>query len=74
MSVREERRERERGKKVFRFSLRFTEIEQSVFIGVRRKVDQRIVSYAWVSKSWSFVKLHEVENFPTWIISNLKAI
>ena len=42
--------------------------------GLRRKVNPRIASYAWVLKSWSFVKLHKVENFPTWIIFSLKAI
>ena len=26
----------------------------------------------WVPKSWSFIKLHEVGNFPTWIIFSLK--
>ena len=30
--------------------------------------------YSWVPKSRSFVKLQEVGNFPTWIISSLKAI
>ena len=67
MSEREggEERERERGKKVFRLSLRSTEIELSVFVVARRQVDPRIASYTWVPKSWSFVKLHEVENFPT---------
>ena len=68
-------RERERkGKSCFRFSLRSTEIGSSVFIGVRRKVDPRIMSYMWVLKSWSFFEFHEVGNFPTWIISSLKAI
>ena len=38
------------------------------------KVDPRIASYTWVLKSWSFFKLHEVGNFPTWVISRLKAI
>ena len=33
--------------------------------GPRVKVDICIVSYAWVPISWSFVKLHEVRNFPT---------
>ena len=55
-------------------SLRSTEIESSVFVGARRKVDSRITSYAWVPKSLSFVKLHEVENFPNWIIFSLKVI
>ena len=31
-------------------------------------------STEWVPKSWSFVKLHEVENFHTLVISSLKAI
>ena len=31
----------------------------------RRKVDPRIAGFAWVPKSWSFVKLREVGNFPT---------
>ena len=53
------------GKGVFRLSLRCTEIKPSVFVGARRKVDPRIASYVWVPKSWSFVKLHKVENFPT---------
>ena len=44
MSVREEKRERERGKEVFRFSLRSMEIELSVFVGARRKVDPCIAS------------------------------
>ena len=71
----EERRERERkGKRDFRFSLRSTEIELSVLVGVRRKVDPRIASYACVPNSWSFVKLHEVENFPTWNIFNLNVM
>ena len=60
-------RERERGKGVFRFSLRSMEIEPSVFIGARIKFDR-------VPKSWSFVKLHEVGNFPTWNIFSLKAM
>ena len=42
--------------------------------GPRRKVDQRIESYVWVPKSWSFIKFHEVGNFPTWVIYSLKAI
>ena len=70
----ERERERERGKKVFRLSLRSTEIELSVFVVARRKVDPRIANYTLVPKSWSFVKLHEVENFPTWNIFNLKAM
>ena len=50
------------------------EIGSQVFIEVEGKVDLRDESYAWTPKSWSFVKLHEVENFPTCVISSLKAI
>ena len=56
------------------FSLRSTEIGPSVFIGVRDKVHLRDESYAWVPKSWTFVKLHEVGNFPTLNIFSLKAM
>ena len=71
---RERERERERGKKGFRFSLGPTEIEPSIFIGARGKVDPRNESYVWVPKLGSFVKLQEVENFPNLIIFSLKAI
>ena len=50
------------------FSLRSMEIGSWVFVRARGKVSPRNEGYAWVPKSWSFVKLHEVENFPTWII------
>ena len=63
--MREEKREGERGKRIFRLSLRSTEIEQSVFVEARRKVDQRIANYALIQISWSLVKLHEIKNFPT---------
>ena len=56
------------------FSLRSTEIGPLVFVGARRKVDPRIASYTRVPKSWSYIKLYEVENFSTLIISSLKAI
>ena len=75
---RKKKMEREREKKkengVFRFSLRSTKIGLSVFVLARCKVHLRDESYACVPKSGSFVKLQEVENFPTWIISSLKAI
>ena len=67
-------RQRERNKKGFHFSLRFAETGPLVFVGEKGKVGSHIKSYAWVPKSWSFVKLQEVGNFPTWIISSLKAI
>ena len=52
----------------------FLTFQRSELDGPRRKVDLRITSYAPVPKYWSFVKLHEVGNFPTWIISSLKSI
>ena len=50
------------------------EIELYIFVEVEGKVDLHSERYVWVSKSWSFVKLHEIENFPTCVISSLKAI
>ena len=58
----------------FRFFLRSTKIGPQVFIGIEGKIDLRDESYAWTPKSWSFVKLYEVRNFPTCVISSLKAI
>ena len=60
-----ERKREKRGVEREIFSLRSMEIGLSVFVGARGKVDPRIESYAWIPKSWSFVKLHEVGNFPT---------
>ena len=57
-----------------RFFLRSTKIGPQVFVGTEGKVDLRDESYSWTPKSWSFVKLHEVGNFPTCVISSLKAI
>ena len=57
-----------------RFFLRFMKIGPQVFVGTEGKVDLHDESYAWTPKSWSFVKLHEVENFPTCVISSLKAM
>ena len=57
-----------------RFFLRSMKIGPRVFIGIEGKVDLRDESYAWTPKSLSFVKLHEVGNFPTCVISSLKAI
>ena len=50
------------------------EIGPWVFVGVEGKIDLRDESYAWTPKSWSSIKLHEVGNFPTCVISSLKAI
>ena len=41
-------------------SLRSMKIGPSVFIRARDKVGPRNEGYAWVPKSWSFFKLHEV--------------
>ena len=49
-------------------------IGPQVFVTTEGKVDPHDESYAWTPKSWSFVKLHEVGNFPTCVISSLKAI
>ena len=65
------------GKKIlfiFCFFLRSMKIGLHVFVGTEGKVDLRDESYEWTPKSWSFVKLHEVGNFPTCIISSLKGI
>ena len=56
------------------FFLRSTKIVPRGFVGTEGKVDLRDESYAWTPKSWSFVKLHEVGNFPTCVISSQKAI
>ena len=57
-----------------RFFLRSTKIRPHVFIGTEGKVDLRDESYAWTPKSWSLVKLNEIENFLICVISSLKAI
>ena len=49
-------------------------IGPQVFVGTEGKVDLRDEIYATIPKSWSFVKLHEVENFPTYVIYILKVI
>ena len=56
------------------FFLRSMEIGSYDFFGVRGKVDLCDEGYAWVPKSWSFVKLYKVGNFPTCVIFSLKAI
>ena len=70
----EQKGERKKKRRGFRFSLRSIEIGLSIFIGARGKVDPRNESYTWVPKSRIFVKLQEVENFSIWIISSLKTI
>ena len=79
MIFRRERERREGREFIFnifslRFFLRSMKIGLQVFIGTEGKVDLRDESYAWTPKSWSFVKLHEVGNFPTYVISILNAI
>ena len=58
----------------FRFSLKSTKMGLQVFVGAKNKVDPCITSYVWVPKSLSFVKLYDVGNFSTCVISNLKDI
>ena len=71
--VSEERDRKEKSRKR-NLSLRSMEIGSWVFGEVRGKVGPYNEGYTWVPKSWSFVKLHEVENFRTWNISSLKTI
>ena len=52
--------DREREREKMRICLAF---RRSKIDGPRRKVDPRIAGYAWVPKSWIFVKLREVENY-----------
>ena len=56
------------------FFLRSTKIGPQVFVETEDKVNIRDESYAWTPKSWSFIKLHKVGDFPTCVISSLKAI
>ena len=70
----EYKRERKKTKRGFCFSLRSTEIGPCVFVEARGKVGPRNEGYAWVPKSRGFVKLQEVDNFPTLIIFSLKVI
>ena len=67
----EREREREREKQKMGIFQAFRRLKLD---GPRRKVDPRIARYAWVPKSWSFVKLRKVGNFPTWNIFSLKAM
>ena len=73
-------RERESKRKFFifyfflRFFLIFMKIGPQVFVGTEGKVDPCDESYAWAPKSWSFVKLHVVGNFPTCVIFIIRAI
>ena len=71
---RERKMVRERKKRGERKREIFLVFRWSKFNGSRRKVDPRNAGYTWVLKSWSFVKLHEEENFSTWNIYILKAI
>ena len=66
-------KEREKGERETKREI-FPAFRRLNLDGLRVKVDPFIAGYAWVPKSWSFVKLREVKNFPTWIISNLKVI
>ena len=79
--IRQREREGKCGKRnliFFYFFLNFflisMKIGPQVFVRAEGKVDLRDKSYAWTPKFWSFVKLYEVGNFPTCVISNLKVI
>ena len=61
-------RERERKREIF------STFRRSKLDGPRKKVDPSNAGYVWVQKSWNFLKLHEVGNFPTLNISSLKVI
>ena len=61
VSEKEREREREEKSREINFSFISMKIGSWVFVRVKGKVDPRIASYAWVPKSWNFVKLHEVE-------------
>ena len=67
-NVGEKERKEEKGREIF-LKFRWSKLD-----GPRIKVDPRNESYAWVPKYGSFVKLQEVGNFPTRVISSLKAI
>ena len=69
-----EGRERKVKSRERNFSLRSTKIGPWVFVGERGKVGPRNEGYTWVPKSRGFIKLQEVGNFPTWVISSLKII
>ena len=55
-----EREKKKRGVRSSTFSLGFTEIRSSVFVGARSKVRLRDESFAWVQESVVFAKLREV--------------
>ena len=71
---REREREREREGREKQKREIFPALRRLELDGLRRKVDPHITSYAWVPKSWSFVKLHKVSNFPTLNIFSLKVM
>ena len=70
------RKQIERGKRKPREREReiFPAFQWSKLDGPGIKVGPLNESYAWVPKSVSFVKLQKVGNFPTRVISSLKAI
>ena len=52
----------------------FPAFRRSKLDGLSTKVGPCIAIYMWISKTWSFIKLHEVGNFPTRSIFSLKVI
>ena len=52
----------------------FSELHQSKLDSPSTKVVTRSAIYVWIPKTWSFDKLHNVENFPTRFTFNLKVV
>ena len=52
----------------------FSTLRRSKLDGPSTKVGTRSAIYVWTLKSWSFDKLHKVEDFPTRFALSLKAI
>ena len=70
-----EGKKKKRGVRSSTFSLRFTKIEPSVFVGARGKVHLHDESFTWIQESGVFSKLQEVGVFsPTLVILGLRVI
>ena len=65
---------KERKEKEERERKDFPAFLRSKFDSSKTKVGACSVTYMWTLKTWSFDKLHKVENFPTRFIFSLKAI
>ena len=77
---RERERDREGDIFIFYFFIFFVSLSdlrksnRRFSLGLKAKLIHAARATRGYSKSWSFVKLHEVGNFPTCVISSLKAI